>query len=224
MSLTGELDVDHNVAARRVGVGADLVGGGDQRLGLIARQLGQAGLQLDGEAVRLAGGAERDRGGHRDRPGGDLLAPRDRADRAAEARRVAGGEQLLGVGAGRAAAAERLRRDQREIEHAVVGLGAAIAASGGGGNGGVETLVEDRGGVGHGAIDSHQFNCAQVNRAKYMARGLQRPTPRLRDRSGLVRRAYTPGDRWRRYGLVPTVEYGVVSSAPGAALLSVTVN
>ena len=55
-----------------------------------------------------------------------------------EAGRVAGGEELLGVRARRAIAAEALGRRQLDVEDAVVGLRGAFAAARRGGMGGVE--------------------------------------------------------------------------------------
>src|SRR4029453_3739280 len=68
----------------------------------------------------------------------DLALGGNVAQGGVEAGRVAGGEQLLGVG-GAAAAAELLRDRQVDLEQAVVGAGVAGAAvPGGGGDGGVE--------------------------------------------------------------------------------------
>ena len=66
----------------------------------------------------------------------------DMGDGAAEPGRIAGGEQLLGVGAGGTAAAERARRRDGEIEDPVVTLDATVPPRGRGGSSGVETLLE----------------------------------------------------------------------------------
>src|SRR5262249_28646961 len=76
-----------------------------------------------------------------DRAGLDLLEARDMRDGAAEAGRVAGREELLGVGAGRARAAQALGHREGEVERAVVALGAAVAPARGGGLRGVEDLL-----------------------------------------------------------------------------------
>src|SRR5262249_6635503 len=60
-----------------------------------------------------------------------LLLPRDELQRAAEARRIAGGEQLLGVRTVAAGAADSGRHDERQIDLAVVALDAAGASIGG---------------------------------------------------------------------------------------------
>src|SRR5690606_15953490 len=77
----------------------------------------------------------------------DLPAAGDELQRAEEARRVAGGEQLFGIGARPAGAAELARGGQLHVERAVSGTGAPVAAAGGGGSGGVEDLLD-----GHGAL------------------------------------------------------------------------
>ena len=64
--------------------------------------------------------------------GSASFAAGDEAQRAVEAGGVAGGEELLGVGAGPAGAAELLRHAQRQVEAAIGGLGAAGAAAAGG--------------------------------------------------------------------------------------------
>src|SRR5690606_16465590 len=77
----------------------------------------------------------------------NLLLAGDELQRAQEAGRVAGGEQLLRVGAFAARAAQLARGGQGEVELAVGGGGAAFAAAGGGGGAGVEDLLEGHGGL-----------------------------------------------------------------------------
>src|SRR5690606_30395862 len=136
------------VSAGGVGVGADdvrLVDEGLQGVAVDARRR-DGERDLDAEAGRdladadLAGAA----GG---RGQGDLLAGRYELQRTTEAGRVARGEQLLGIGARTATAAQLARGGQLHVEHSVAGLGAAVAASGGAGGGGVEDLLD-----GHGAL------------------------------------------------------------------------
>jgi hypothetical protein len=64
----------------------------------------------------------------------------DKFHRADEARRIAGGEQLLRIVADAAGAAEFLRRGQLDVEAAVFGGGMAIATAGGGGPCRVENI------------------------------------------------------------------------------------
>ena len=72
----------------------------------------------------------------------DLLAARDVAERASEARGVARCEQLLRFGASATGAAEAFRDGELDVEVAVVRLRGAVAAGGCGGSGGVELLTE----------------------------------------------------------------------------------
>src|SRR5690606_40541986 len=98
---------------------------------------------LDAEAGAVVARADADLGRHGGL-GGNLhpgLAG-DEFERAKETGGVAGGEELLGVGAGGAVAAEFLGRGERDGERAVVGLGGAGAAAGGGGLGGVENFQD----------------------------------------------------------------------------------
>src|SRR5690606_20216264 len=128
-----------DVSAGGVGVGADDVRLLDQRLQRVAVDpRGRDGERgLDAEAGRDLADADLagDAGGRRQC---DLLPGRYELQRAEEAGRVARGEQLFGIGAGTAAAAQLARGGQLHVEHLVVGPGAAVAASGGGRGGGVE--------------------------------------------------------------------------------------
>ena len=111
----------------------------------LRRRLVHAGdldVQRDLDAEALRDRADADVGGDRGVGGqGDLLLHGDELHRADEARRIAGREQLLGVGAGGAVAAEALGRRQLDVEDAVVGLRRAVAPAGRGGVRGVEDLL-----------------------------------------------------------------------------------
>src|SRR4030095_13496272 len=73
---------------------------------------------------------------------GGLHLARNRLDCADEAGGVAGGEQLLGVGAAAVGAGGR----QLDVQASVVGTGGAVAAAGGVDFGGVQHFIE----LGHG--------------------------------------------------------------------------
>ena len=122
-------DLDRDVAARRVGVGAHLVRGVDELAAeLRVDALGQLDVQDDAETeagARRSG--EADVGGDRDVEVLDPALARDEAESAREARGIPGGEELLRVGA-LAAAAELARGGERDVEPAVGGDGAALAA------------------------------------------------------------------------------------------------
>src|SRR4029450_4702174 len=134
-----QLDVD--VSLGRPGVGAAAVGLGDQVLDLVAGQVGDGDPQLDGQPVPALGVlGQADQGGD-GRPGRvevDLVDPGHAGQGVVEAGGVAGGEQLLGIGA-LAGAADLLGRVDLDVDGAVGGVGVAVlAAAGGGGFGGVE--------------------------------------------------------------------------------------
>src|SRR4051794_1170451 len=129
-AVGGELDVD--VAVRGVRVRADVVRGLDQRdrlLGVLDRR--QRHVELDGEhEPAVVGRDEADLRVDGDVAGLDPLAAGDGPQGALEARRVADGEQLLGVGA--AAFAARLgRRAQLDLEQAVAGAAVPVGATAG---------------------------------------------------------------------------------------------
>ncbi|MDT4852190.1 hypothetical protein FQZ97_864130 [compost metagenome] len=112
-----------------------------------AVKAGQAHRQAGGDAeagrdrADVHFGVDRRIGRH-----GDLLHAGHVLERAHEAGRVAGREQLLGVGGG-AGAAHGLGRGELDVEQAVVGSRGAFTAAGGVGAGGVDHFVE---GGGHG--------------------------------------------------------------------------
>ncbi|GEC09497.1 hypothetical protein SSP24_71520 [Streptomyces spinoverrucosus] len=143
LPLRGRLlddELDRDVAAGGVGVGADLVGLLDQlAAGRLVDGVGQLDAEGDGEREALALLADADLGGDGGLADVDLGLPADQAEGAAEAGRVPGGEELLGVGA-LAVAAQLHRRGQLEVDLAVGGDGTTIAAVGGGGDGGVERV------------------------------------------------------------------------------------
>src|SRR5689334_16246682 len=129
----GDFQLDGNVVARGVRVRADL-------LVRLARERGELGLgqapvlhvefhaQAEAPAVARA-----DRDGAGDpRLGGVLLVPlADEVERAPEARRVAGGEQMLGCGrAGFARSAHFFRHREIGLHHAVARLGVAVTPAG----------------------------------------------------------------------------------------------
>src|SRR5436190_7161567 len=132
---SGNLELDADVVARRVRIRADL-------LVRLARERGELGLRqalvLDGELHREAEApavarADRDRTGDARLGSVLLLALADEVERAAEARRVAGGEEVLGRGrAELSRAAHFLRHREIRLHHAVARLGVAVAPAGGG--------------------------------------------------------------------------------------------
>src|SRR4051812_9867907 len=92
----GERDLD--VAAGRVGVGAHLVGLLDQLVGLGLLEARQRDVQRDTEAEAHVLLGHADLRGHRGLGQRDLGLARDQLQSAVEAGRIAGGEELLGVG------------------------------------------------------------------------------------------------------------------------------
>src|SRR6266542_2941607 len=147
---------DRDVAAGGVGVRADLVGGGNQVLDDLPVERRHVDLQVHGQAVADAtcDRAEPDLGGYRRTR--DVLAglARDQLERVVEAGGETGREQLLGVRAV-AGAAYLLRRRDDHVELAVVGRGAAVAATFGGRAGGVEDSVE--------ILEIHGCRCAPIS-------------------------------------------------------------
>ena len=136
--LDDELDLD--VAAGGVGVGADLVGLLDElAAGLRVHRVGQLDAKGDLEAEALALLAYADLGGDGGVTDVHLGLAADETEGAAETGGVTGGEQLLRVGA-LPVAAQLHRRGQLQVDLAVVGDGATIAAVGGGGDCGVERV------------------------------------------------------------------------------------
>ena len=109
--------------------------------GAVVVEPGQRHVEADRDRERaVVAGAEADRGVDRDGVGVDLLAARDRLERALEAGGVADGEELLGVRPA-ALAAELGRRAQLDVERAVGGRAVAgVATAGDGRVGRVEDL------------------------------------------------------------------------------------
>src|SRR5690606_29530248 len=98
---------------------------------------------------------------------GDLLPAGDELQRAEEAGRVARREQLFGIGAVAAVAAQLARGGQADVQYAVGGGGPAFAAAGGGGGGGVEDLFDGHGRVScwrvmEGVAGWRGIDCASV--------------------------------------------------------------
>ncbi len=111
----------------------------DQRLRLFARQAGQRHGESCLQLEVLAGQAQVDLcidGGVCRQC--DLQRARGFLHRAFETGRPAGGEQLLGIGAGTATA----RRGERDVELAVVAAGMAFAAADDVGLSGVQDVIE----------------------------------------------------------------------------------
>src|SRR5712691_8671705 len=140
---SGDLELDRDVVPRRVRVRADLlVRLADERGELGLRQAPVLHAELHGEAESAAV-ARADRDGAGDaRLRSVLLVPlADEVERSAEARRVAGREQMLGRRRARLARAAHFLRD-REIglHHAVARLGVAVASARGGRGCGEEGL------------------------------------------------------------------------------------
>src|SRR6476469_2834453 len=144
-------DLDGDVAARGVGVGAHLVCGVDELAAeLRVDALRQLDVQDDAETEAGARGpGEADVGGDRDVEVLDPALAGDEPESAGEARGIPGGEELLRVGA-LPAAAELLRGGKRDVEAAVGGDGATLTP-GGGGRGDV------LGGLGGGAHQAPQI-------------------------------------------------------------------
>ncbi|CAM5697461.1 hypothetical protein SHIRM173S_02154 [Streptomyces hirsutus] len=107
--------------------------------GLLVHGVGQLDAQRHRERETLALLADADLGGHRGVGDVHLRGPADQPEGAAETGRVTGGEQLLRVGA-LAVAAQLHGGAEAEVQLAVGGDGAAVAAVGGGGDSGVERV------------------------------------------------------------------------------------
>jgi len=142
-AAAGRRKLNVDVVARGVRVRADLLvrflrERGELRL----RQRAILDLQLDRqpEATRLAGTDAHCRG-HLGLAGVLLLALGDEIERAAEARGVAGGEQMLrGRGSRLARPAHFLRHREIGLHDAVARFGVPVAAAGGGRGGGEKRL------------------------------------------------------------------------------------
>lgn len=133
-------ELDRDVAAGGVGVGADLVGLLDElAAGRGVHGVGQLDAEGDGEREALALLADADLGGDGGLAQVDLGVPADQAESAGETGGVPGGEELLGVGA-LTVAAHLGRQGELEVEPAVGGDGTSLAAVGGGGDSGVQRV------------------------------------------------------------------------------------
>src|SRR5271163_657999 len=124
------LDVD--IAARRVAIGADfLVRLFRHRLKLRLRQAWVGHVEHDREAeAAFFAWADGDGAFHRRLRRVLFVLLGDEVERAAEAGGVAGGEQMLGRCRARlAGAAHLLRNRQVDVDHAIVGAGMAVAAA-----------------------------------------------------------------------------------------------
>src|SRR5690606_7591225 len=110
----------------------------------------------------------------------------DELQRTEEARRVAGREQLLGIGAFAAGTAQRTRRGQGEVQRAVGGGGAAFAAAGGGGGAGVEDLLEGHGGLLAGQVGGGGAGASGEASSALPRRGEADPTSGKLDRASAM--------------------------------------
>src|SRR5690349_16823268 len=136
---SGEAELDVDVAAGGVGVGAELVGGVEELAG--GRLVDAVDFRLDGglEAEALVAADDADVDGDGGVGEGDFGEAGGGLEGAVEAGGVAGGEEFLGVGQGAAGAAHLLGDGEVEVEDAVDGTDVAVAAvAGGGGGGGVD--------------------------------------------------------------------------------------
>jgi hypothetical protein len=136
-----ERERDLDVAARGVRVRAHVVCGVGELLAALGRHVGRVDVELDGEAeAALAVRADADARADGRVLGVDLELAGDRVHRAEEARGVAGGEELLGVGA-LAGPAHLLGGTRLEVQGVVLAADVAVAAPAGGvGDGGVSDL------------------------------------------------------------------------------------
>ena len=114
-----------------------------QRFGLGLRHARQGDLHghLDAEAVGYGTDSNTALDGDVARKG-DLVAPGDKLDGADEARRVAGCEQLLGIGARTAGTTQLARCSEFDVQGAIGGGGAAVTATSGLGMGGVDNFFK----------------------------------------------------------------------------------
>src|SRR5882762_7511900 len=140
---SGNFELDRDVVARRVRVRADLLvrlAGERGELGLRHALVLHAELHGEAEAPAVAR-ADRDGAGDPRLRCVLLVALADEVERAAEAGRVAGGEEVLWRRSARLArAAHLLRHREIGLYHAVARLGVAVAPAGGGRGRGKEGL------------------------------------------------------------------------------------
>src|SRR5689334_892159 len=131
----GNVQLDGNVVARGVRVRADLLvrlAGERRELGLRQAPVLHAELHREAESAALAR-ADGDGAGDPRLRGVFLVLLADEIERAAEARRVARGEQVLGRRrAGLARAAHFLGHREAGLHRAVARLGVAVSPAGGG--------------------------------------------------------------------------------------------
>lgn len=122
-----------HIAAGGVGVRAHLVRLFHQRFGIGLGQARQVDVQVDVQAETTWDLADAHLRGDRGvRRQGFFLLPGHELQGTDEARRVTGGEHLLGVGAVTACAAQFLGGAQADHQLAVAGTGLAVAPTGGG--------------------------------------------------------------------------------------------
>src|ERR1700733_10038428 len=142
VAVGDELHVD--VAPGGVGVGAGAVRVGDELFGGGLAECGDMDIEDNGEgkAVVALGGADGDFGVDGDVAGFQLLLHSLILHSADEAGGVAGGKELFRVGAGLAAAAERPRGGEIQVDTAIGTADMAVSAIFGGHFCGVERLNE----------------------------------------------------------------------------------
>src|SRR6267142_6561199 len=142
VSTSNECDRDVDIAARRTGIRAYLIGAVHQCLCGFAVDARQADLEPCGEAIGAVRGSDVHLGVD-GRVGWEsqLLSAGHEPDRAQEARRPTGGEQLLRVGAASGGAGRR----KLDRQAAVITVGSAVAATRSVGLRGVEHFVEGHG-------------------------------------------------------------------------------
>jgi hypothetical protein len=123
-------ELDQDVAPGSVGVGAGAVGIGYETFGSGLIETGNVDIERDceGEAIVPFGGADGDFGIDGDVAGPELLLHGLILHRADEAGRVTSGEELFGIGAGFAAAAERGRCGEVKVNATVGAADVAVAA------------------------------------------------------------------------------------------------
>jgi hypothetical protein len=129
--LLGDRESYIDIAADRMGVGADDIGLFHEIFDRLTLQAGHVNSQFDRDAEARAVIARANAHGRADFGffgRFDLFLARDEFERAEKTSGIAGGEKLLGIGAGATIAAEFAGRGQNHIDLAVRGRAMAFAA------------------------------------------------------------------------------------------------